>query len=87
MALVGIRPDGDLLAFGVVPIACAILVVVVPGPVPVIALGAFAACGCTAGVVARRRGYTRPRAMWFGCVAILALLFYSFLVTPLVESL
>ena len=82
----GLKADGDALAFGVVPIGCAILIVLLPGPVPLILLGAFAACGCTAAVVARRRGYTRPRTVWFGFVSILALMVWSILMTPLVES-
>jgi hypothetical protein len=82
--LLGLKADGDALAFGLVPIVCAVITAIVgePAIVPVV----FLASGGTAAVVARRRGYSRGRSTWYAFVGVLALLLWSFLATPLVES-
>ncbi len=69
----GIAPD-ECIAFGVVPIACATLgPTVIRWTWPSVVFALLLICACTAGVVARRRGYSLPRTAWFAFVGILAL--------------
>ena len=67
-----------------VPIACAVIGALVGGAL--IALVLFLASGGTAAVVARRHGYSRGASAWYAVVAILALIVWSFLATPIVQS-
>ena len=80
----GYKPDGELLCFGVVPLACAAVapLVRVGDPLAVLAV-VLVLCSGTAAAVARRRGYSLGRTAWYSVVGILALLGWSVFVTTM----
>ena len=84
-ALLGLKADGDAVAFGVVPIVCAVIGALVTGAAMAFVL--FLVSGGTAALIARRKGYTAARSAWYAAVAVLALIVWFTLADPLVKSL
>ena len=78
-------PADEWIAFGIVPMACAVVGSLFD------LLGVWLALilvsALTAGVIGRRRGYTLARATWFGTIGVIAFLVWSALIAPLAENL
>jgi hypothetical protein len=77
---------GDALAFGAVPIGCAVLVPLLAHESVAGGLVALTLCAGTAANVAGRRGYSIWQSAWYTLVAVVALVFWAIGVDVLVMT-
>lgn len=76
LAGLGIEP-GDFLAFGVVPIGCAVLLPLLTHHSVAGGLLAVTLCAGTAANVAGRRSYSIWQSAWYTFVAIVSMFFWA----------